>query len=532
MLGRDWNALQKGVLVPPANFNFAADVIAPRANAHPDKPAIISVGADGEAETWGYARVAEAVGRLAAVLHDGGIQKGDRVLILMPRTAPFLIALGACHHIGAIPVPCVTQISAKELAYRAQRCAARGGITTAEWTDRFTGIGLQVKIARGSAGEWQALEAILSAPRAAPPTAAMDADLPALMYFTSGTSGLPKAVVLPASAVFVRSWQPWSQLELGADDVIWTTSDTGWTRAGSCLLYGCLFWGATSLIVERNLKEAEKLAMLTEHRVTIYGAVATELRQIMANAPSRSLPDLRVTISAGEAMTAELWQNWTAFSKAPLVVGYGQSETCTSTLTDPNKEGVNGMIGQPLHGNNVTVIGTSGVICTPLEVGEIAFRADSPGLMLGYWRDGAITSTVSADGWYRTGDSGYLDAAGNLFFVGRADDIISSSGYRIGPTEVENALMSHPAVRECAVFAAPDATRGEVVKACVVLRAGQPVSLELVVALQDHVKREIAPYKYPRIIEIVDDLPRTVSGKVSRRMLRDEEARKAKVVLT
>lgn len=521
LFGTDWNGITGGRLTPPQTFNFAQHVLAPRARTTPDKVAVVSVSRDGRAEEWSYAQVAEASGRLAAALHQRGITKGDRVLLLMPRNALFLVALAACHHIGAIPVPCVTQIAASEVAYRAERSGARAAITSGELARQFSDVRIPLQIATRPPPGWQDLDALLRTPREPPAFAEMPAETPALMYFTSGSSGPPKPVILPASAVFVRSWQPWHQFHITPDDVIWTTSDTGWTRAASCLFYGAWFWGARSLIVDKNLTPDEKIAMLVAHGVTIYGAVATELRQIMAAARPRPLPRLRLTISAGEAMTAQLSESWTAFSKAPLIVGYGQSETCTSTLTAPDAEPVNGMIGQPLEGNDVTVLDEQGAPCAPREHGEIAFRGDNPGLMLGYWDNGSIRPAFSRDGWYRTGDAGYLDEAGNLFFVGRRDDIISSSGYRIGPTEVENALMSHPAVQECAVVAASDPLRGEVVKACIVLRPGMVGSAELTKALQEHVKSRIAPYKYPRVIEYLPELPRTNSGKISRRLLRE-----------
>jgi acyl-coenzyme A synthetase/AMP-(fatty) acid ligase len=512
-------------LNPPPSFNFVADVLQPRARATPERIAVIGVDPSGTVERWSYHRIAQAAGRLAGALLEAGIVKGDRVLIFMPRTPLWLIAMTACQHIGAIPVPCVTQISASEVVYRARQCGARGAISSTELAGRFASLeaAIPVRIARGGVPGWLDLQSIVDSPRAIPPTADMPAETPALMYFTSGSSGPPKAVVHAARGVYVRCWQPWVQLDTTSEDVIWTTSDTGWTRAASCLLFGAWMNGATSLIVEGNLSATEKVEMLARHGVTIYGAVATELRQIIAGAAPQALPKLRCTISAGEAMTAELSRHWTAFSGAPLVVGYGQTETATSTLTDPAQGGVNGMIGHPLEGNDITVL-TDGEKAAPGVHGEIAFAGSNPGLMLGYWKDGTLVRAFARDGWHMTGDSGYVDERGNLFFLGRSDDIISSSGYRIGPTEVENALMCHPSIRECAVTSSPDPARGEIVKAYVILRPNEVGTDRLVRDLQDFVKREIAPYKYPREIEFVSELPRTSSGKISRRALREAKA--------
>ena len=244
---------------------------------------------------------------------------------------------------------------------------------------------------------------------------------------------------------------------------------------------------------------------------------------ILGGARRRKLPKLRWTLSAGEAMTAEMAARWQEFSGAPMLVGYGQSETPTATLTDPAAEPRNGMIGRPMAGNHVAIVDAHGRECPPETHGSLAFAATDPGLMLGYWEDGAPRLDLLAGRWHLSGDCGSRDAEGNLYFVGRDDDVISSAGYRIGPTEVENALSQHPSVAECAVVASPDGTRGEVVKAFVVLRPGRDGCPALAAEMQDFVKQRIAPYKYPRKMEFVDHLPRTVSGKIQRRVLREQE---------
>jgi acetyl-CoA synthetase len=509
----------------PSRFNFAADVLGSRAAEMPDAPAIIAVGSDGVEQRWSYGRVAEASGRLAAALLESGLAQGDRVLIFMPRVALWQVAMTACLHVGIIPVPCVTQASASELAYRAARSGARGAITSSEFLARFAGVadGFVFRAAIGGGSAWQDLAAVVERPAAAPDFAVMQAETPALMYFTSGSSGPPKAVVHAARGIFVRSWQPWRHLGMRPGDVIWTTSDTGWTRAGSCLLFGPWMHGATALIVEGAQASRDRLALLGRHGVSLFGAVASELRQIMAQAEPLSLPRLRWTLSAGEAMTADLATRWQAFCGAPLLVGYGQTETPTATLTSPGRKAVNGMIGRPMAGNRVTVVDQAGVETAAGVEGDIVFARSDPGLLLGYWSDGEIVSAPRVGDWHLTGDRGFRDEHGELYFVGRSDDIISSSGYRIGPTEVENALASHPAVAECAVVASPDAMRGEVVKAFVVAAPGHEGGEALAGLLKEHVKRTIAPYKYPRSVEFVAALPRTASGKVSRRLLRDRE---------
>jgi acyl-coenzyme A synthetase/AMP-(fatty) acid ligase len=416
-------------------------------------------------------------------------------------------------------------VSWAEVDYRIDRSGAIGAITDRRYLHKFASSEqrLRVRLALGGGPGWQDLGAAMASGAPFPTPAAMAAETPALMYFTSGSSGPPKAVVHAARGLRVRGHQPWRQLGIADGDVIWTTSDTGWTRAASCLLFGAWMNGAAALMHDGNLDPAGKLEALENFGVTCFGAVATELRQIMAKATRRPLPALRVTLSAGEAMTAELADGWRAFSGAPLVVGYGQTETPTATISAPDAEPLNGMIGKPMEGNRVTVLDASGQESPAGQPGQIAFGRHDAGLMLGYWDDGRWTLPVQHDEWYLTGDSGYRDGDGNFFFVGREDDIISSGGYRIGPTEVENALMAHPAVAECAVVASPDMLRGEVVKGFVVLREGHAPGEALAGALQEHVKAHIAPFKYPRRIDFVPALPRTASGKVSRRLLRESE---------
>lgn len=514
-----------GCFAVPDRFNFASDVVYQCAERSPSALATISVDASGACATWAFERIARAAQGLAAHLAAAGLGSGDRVLLLMPRTAEWQVAMVACLHLGIIPVPCVTQVSAAEVDYRVDRSGAVGAITDRRYLDKLATSQqrLHVRLARGGGRGWQDLDAAMVCGAPVPPPAAMAAETPALMYFTSGSSGPPKAVVHAARGLYVRSRQPWRQLGIASGDVIWTTSDTGWTRAASCLLFGAWTNGAVALMHDGNLDPAGKLEALQRFGVTCFGAVATELRQIMAAAPPRPLPALRVTLSAGEAMTAELADGWRALSGTPLVVGYGQTETPTATLTSPDAEPLNGMIGKPMEGNRVTVLDESGHEAAAGQPGQIAFDRHDPGLMLGYWDDEQWTLPAHHGDWYLTGDSGYRDEDGNVFFVGREDDIISSGGYRIGPTEVENALMAHPAVAECAVVASPDTLRGEVVKGFVVLRAGHTAGEALAEALQRHVKAAIAPYKYPRRIDFVADLPRTSSGKVSRRLLRESE---------
>ena len=504
-------------------FNFAADVAYRRARETPRATAVLAVDDRGVAEAWTFERIALESRRLAAALAGAGLAQGDRVLIVMARVPRWQVAMTACMHLGLVPVPCVSQASAAEIAYRASKSGARGAIADAAFAERFDGIALAARIARGQAPGWLDFDALAGSPAPAPPVAAMPADAPALMYFTSGSSGPPKAVMHAARGVRVRGLQPWRPLGLRAGDIVWTSSDTGWTRAGSVLLFGPWMNGAVPLMVQEPPEPAARLDLIEQHGITCFGAVSTELRLMMAGGRKRPLPKLRWTLSAGEAMTEELATRWQAFAGSPLYVGYGQTETPTATLSDPSAPPQNGMIGKPMADNRVAIVDDAGRECPPGVEGHLAFGAEDDGLMLGYWEDGRPVLQLAGGRWHLSGDCGRRDADGNLYFVGREDDIISSAGYRIGPTEVEDALAQHAAVAECAVVASPDAVRGEVVKAYVVLRAGHAAGDGLATALQEHVKQCVAPYKYPRKIEFATSLPRTASGKIQRRALREIE---------
>lgn len=491
----------------------------------PGETAVIASHVDGTTELWTFERIAAASRGLACALAAEGLVKGDRVLLLLSRTPHWHVAMTACMHLGLVPVPCVTQLTSEEIRYRAQRSDARGAISEGQWVGRFSDFASQLvaRFARGGAKGWRDLECAMSETASPPEPAKMTINAPALMYFTSGSSGLPKAVMQAARGVLLRGLQPWRQLGLRPGDIVWSTSDTGWTRAGSCLLFGPWINGAVPLMHENPAGIEQRLEVLEKFGVTVFAAVTTELRLILATGKHRPLPQLRCTLSAGEAMTVEMSKRWLALTGVPLLVGYGQTETPTATLTDPAMPAVNGMIGRPIPGNTVAIVDADGNECACGTLGNIAFGASDPGLMLGYWKDGGAQLELLAGRWHLSGDSGWSDAEGNLYFAGRNDDIISSSGYRIGPTEIENALARHPAVAECAVVASPDALRGEVVKAFVVLRPGHPPTEALAGALQDYVKASIAPYKYPRRIEFTESLPRTATGKVQRRTLREIE---------
>ncbi|MEO1842424.1 MAG: AMP-binding protein, partial [Pseudomonadota bacterium] len=316
-------------------------------------------------------------------------------------------------------------------------------------------------------------------------------------------------------------------LSLEASDIMWCTADTGWSKAGTSILFGPWSQGSTVFFYDGPFEPRRRFELIERHHVSVFCAAATELRQLIReDVRGIDLSHLKHAVSAGESVNPEIISAWTAQTGVPLLDGYGQTEILMTVLNYPWMPVKPGSMGRPLPGIDTGVLRTDGTLGGRGDQGELLIRLPSPQMMLGYWNDPQRSAeavvTLNGSDWFKTGDNVRQDTDGYLFYVGRTDDIISSAGYRIGPQEVENALITHPAVQESAVVGLPDSERGEIVKAFVVLTQpdSQRVDAELVAELQAHVKRTTAPYKYPRAIEFVDELPKTVSGKIQRNLLR------------
>jgi acyl-coenzyme A synthetase/AMP-(fatty) acid ligase len=387
---------------------------------------------------------------------------------------------------------------------------------------------LDVKVAVGAADGWASFDALLDMPSEGFVAADVAAEDPAIMYYTSGSTGNPKGV-LHASRGLWSWWVSaayWLDLEPG--DVIWCTADTGWSKAGTSILFGPWARGACSLFFDGPFDPRERLRLIENYRVNVYCAPATELVRVAEqDVASFDLSALRQTVSAGEAVSPVIAERWQAATGMPISEAYGQTESLMIVLNYPGETVKPGSMGRPSPGSQVAVIDGAGNVLPAGEEGDVALMTPHPQLMLGYWQDPERTRNCFVDGpqgrWYVTGDRASADADGYLWYRGRLDDIINSAGYRIGPSEVENALLDHPDVAECAVAGKPDAARGEIVKAYVVLRAGKSGSPALVAELQDHCKRLTAPYKYPREIAFIETLPKTLTGKIKRSELRGRE---------
>jgi len=512
----------------PERFNFAVDVVDHWAR-DPERLALIAVNEAGVELSYTYLQISQASMRLADLLASQGLTKGDRIIVMLPRIAQWQIAMVAVMRLGAVPIPCITMLTEKDIAYRVTHSQAVGAITLSEETPKFaelTDLTLRVSVG-GPVVDWVSFDS--SAPANHDPASVqMHSEDPAILYYTSGSTGSPKGVTHSSRAIWAWRFSAEYWLRLTPDSRIWCTADTGWSKAGTSILFGPWSQGASVLFYDGPFVPHERLRLLEKYQVSCFCAAATELRRLILEDVSQfNLAGLKATVSAGESVNPEVIERWRELTGTTVLDGYGQTETLMTITNRPDRVVKPGSMGVPLPGLEIAVYDAQALSVTSRGSGELVLALPYPQLMLGYWQDSERTreTQVNVDGrqWYRTGDNVEIDAEGYVFYTGRADDIISSSGYRIGPQEVENALTVHQAVLECAVVGVADAECGELVKAWIVLTPGFTESAELVRELQDHAKAVTAPYKYPRQITFAEDLPKTVSGKIRRNVLRDRK---------
>ncbi|HTJ25046.1 MAG TPA: AMP-binding protein [Candidatus Limnocylindria bacterium] len=516
----------------PAQFNFARDVVDELARE--DRLGLIAVDAGGNRREYTFAQIAEATQRWAAVLRDAGIEKGDKVVVVVPKIADWLFSMTALLRIGAVAVPSAEQLRAKDLLYRAQHSGARAVIghpTNAEEIEAIAADvpGLRIWLLTGGERDgWTSVDPLVAAaePWAGTPTRSDDL---AYIVYTSGTTKDPKGVVHTVAYTYAKRMQAALWFDVKRDDLVWCTAGTGWAKSLWNVLLGPWSCGAPIVLHEGGFTPEERFDLIRDLGVTVLCQAPTEYRlevKVPDLATRWKLPKLRHCVSAGEPLNPEVIERWREAFGITILDGYGQTE---NTLLVANRPGLDvrpGSMGKPTPGHDVAVIDEHGKPCPPGETGDIGLRGDPPSLFVGYYRNDAETAASRRGEWYLTGDRAQVDDDGYFWFVGRADDVISSGAYRIGPFEVESALLEHPAVLESAVVGSPDADRGNIVKAFVVLRPGFEPSDKLVRELQDHCKRVTAPYKYPRAIEFLGELPKTRSGKIRRVELRQAELRK------
>jgi len=482
--------------------NFASSVVEA---APPGRLALVELERDGARHEWSFGQVARAARTLAARLHEQGVRRGDTVLTLVGNRPDWVVAMVACFRQGYVVLPCNEQLRAGDLRLRLAVCPPALVVSD----ERNAAVLVQ-------AG-WDGPTILVpngggSTEPEPPPAADLAPEDSCLITFTSGTAGEPKAVVHAQRYLCGQALQAEHWLAPRPGDLVWCTAASGWSKSARNVFVAPWIRGAAALLHDARFDAHERLELLARERVNVLCMAPTEYRVIAKRATLRPLADLHGAVAAGEALNPEVLRAWQEATGLQIRDGYGQTETGQLTGMPPGEPVRPGSMGRALPG-----------VVLSVDDGElVADPATVPTFFLRY--AGEPAGAVAGAPW-RTGDRVAEDEDGYLFFEGRTDDVIISAGYRIGPFEVESALVAHDAVAEAAVVAAPDEERGSVVRAVVVLREGFTASPQLARALQEHVKQQTAPYKYPRRVDFAAELPKTASGKVRRALLRGADHR-------
>jgi acyl-coenzyme A synthetase/AMP-(fatty) acid ligase len=480
--------------------NFTEDVME-RSKA--SRLGIVAIDADGNRREWHFGELIARSAGLSGEMAARGVGRGDVVMTLADSRIEWVLAMLACFRMGAIAMPCNPQLRRKDLEVRVTAADPRLCIGEEPLLGELPG-GVQ---AMTMAEVADALDE--DRPQETPPPVAeLDPDDPAVIIFTSGTTGDPKGVVYPQRYLLGQALQAEHWVGARPGDLAWCTAAPGWSKSTRNAFIAPWLGGAAALIHDARFDPAERLDVIEREGVNVLCQAPTEYRMLAKRAELRPIPSLRRMVSAGEPLNPEVIRAFREQLGSGIGDGYGQTETGPVTGMRPGEDDAtrDGSMGRPLPGIEVRVVD-----------GELQVRPETVPTFFSHYLD----EQPFAGEWWSTGDHVRQDEDGYLWFEGRDDDIIVTAGYRVGPFEVESALVSHPAVAEAAAVPAPDEERGSVVRAIVVLANGEP-SDQLASELQDHVKRVTAPYKYPRIIEFADALPKTPSGKIRRAELRDE----------
>ena len=518
----------------PDDFNFAYDVI-DRQGAQFDKTAVIAVSGDGaRIEEISYSQMAASSNRFANGLMALGVRKGDFACLVAGRIPQWYDALFGCMKAGVISMPGTTLLTAKDIAYRVNHSRARVVIVSPEHCDKVDAVRadcptLKHFIVIGGPREgWISSHAMCAAASdtIAQRLAVKSTDM-MMAYFTSGTTAMPKMVPRDFAYGLAHASTALFWMDLNRDDIHWTLTDTGWAKAAWWMLFPQFLMGASVVLYDGSGFGAEfHLNLIKKLKITTFCAPPTIYRLFaQMDLGSYDLSSIRRSMGAGEPLNPEVIRYWKEQTGTTIADGYGQTETVNIIANFPDQPVKFGSMGQPVPGIAMDVVDEDGNVPPLGEIGHIAVRLTDPwppGLFAGYYEGGELDSAAFHNGWYYTGDTATRDEDGYFWFVGRADDLIGSAGYRISPFEVESALLEHPAVAESAVIGEPDEVRGQLVVAYIILAAGYEASDALSAEIQDFCKANTAPYKYPRKINFVAELPKTISGKIRRVELRGE----------
>ena len=530
---------EKGVLTKytlkyPDNWNFGYDIVDDIAINDPDRTAMIWCNPAGEERRYTFADIKRLSDKTANYFLSLGIKKGDMVLTILKRHYQFWYVSVALHKIGAVMVPATFMLTKGDIEYRVRSASIKAAICTDEngvcdAVDAAEDIPtLEIKMVVNSPRDgWLQFDEGMDKSPDKLDRIQTNVNEPMLMYFSSGTSGYPKMVLHDHLYALghlstAKHWQ-----NVNPEGVHLTIADTGWGKAVWGKLYGQWMMEAAVLVYDyEKFDPHDILNIVTKYKVTTLCCPPTMFRMfINAGLEGHDLSSLKYCCIAGEALNPDVFYSWQKATGIKLMEGFGQTETTCTICNIRGMEPKPSSMGKPSPQYKVKIVDPDGEECAPGQTGEIviSYEPKPPGLLMCYYRDEEKTKKVIHDGWFHTGDVAWKDQDGYFWYVGRVDDVIKSSGYKISPFEIESVLVTHPAVLECAVTGVPDPVRGQLVKATVVLKPGYTPSEELKKELQNFVKHETAPYKYPRALDFVDELPKTVNGKIMRVAIRKKD---------
>ena len=521
------------------NFNFSYDIVDELAEIQPEKTAILWVNEAGEEHHFTYRDLKEESSRVANMMLAHGVKKGDFVLAVLKRHYEFWFLAYGLMKIGAVLIPATNQLSTKDYIYRFNAADIKYVVATAEndvaakvdaACEKYDGLAEKF-ITHGSREGWTDFLPEIAKYPAERERIETNIYEPMLMYFSSGTTGQPKMALhnYTIAAAHILTGKHWHHLD--DDSLHLTVSETGWAKCAWGKMFGQYAAGATTFIYDCDRFDPDALMkVIQDYKVTSFCAPPTMYRFfIKAGMEKYDLSSIKYSCIAGEALNPAVYNKWYEYTGLKLMEGFGQSESAVIVGNLYGMEPKPGSMGKPTPLYKVALMDGDGNLVKQGEVGEIVVYGEegrTMGLLKEYYRNPAENERAWKYGVYHTGDTAYMDEDGYYWYVGRTDDLIKASGYRIGPFEIESILMEHPAVMECAITAAADPIRGNVVKATIVLTKDYKPSDELVKELQNYVKKSTAPYKYPRVVEFVDELPKTVSGKIKRSTIRKNDAEK------
>lgn len=533
-------AVATGLEPAPEFYNFTRDCVEHWAEVRGDELAMWWVDETGQRqEKITFRQMADRARRACAFFHELGIRPGDRVAVIAHRIPQWWYATLGLIRLGAVPIPGTPLLTAPDIAYRLQVSEAVAMVADDAAISKVESLGTSFagkKIAMGpDVPGWISFTRGMENASPDFEPALTRSEAPGIIYFTSGTSGNAKMVLHTqvsyglAHAITGHYW-----LDLKPQDMIWALADTGWGKTAWSNMYGPWTMGSCVFVMDMRGKfdPSVVLRALCDFPISVFCAPATALRLLVRkDLKACHFKALRHCVSAGESLNAPLYSMWLSGTGLHVYEGYGQTETVLS-VCNARCHGLPirpGSMGHPSPGFDVAIVDDEGNPLPPCTEGNLAIRVKPKrpiGMFAGYWKNPEETASRYRGDWYLTGDSGLQDEDGYLWFVGRSDDVINSASYRIGPSEVETALLLHPSVLECAAIGVPDEMRGEVVKAFIVVREGWTPGEALKKEIQAHCKKVTAPYKYPRQVEFIDELPKTISGKVRRSELRHRERMK------